>query len=84
MVLPPLPANITELVKLPIVLSIFVIFTIIMWRYLENADWGRYNFLRENLSIRVVIGVIIAFSFWLLLSFLFLISNTWLLSNSIL
>lgn len=42
-----------------------------MWRYLENADWGRFDFLRKTLPARLLTGVVIAYAFWMLVTVLF-------------
>ncbi|WP_049899121.1 hypothetical protein [Halococcus agarilyticus] len=63
-----------------LVVLVFVVFTLSMWRYLENADWGRLDFLRNTLPARLLTGIVIAFVFWLFVSVLFGTVSPWLLS----
>jgi heme/copper-type cytochrome/quinol oxidase subunit 2 len=62
------------------VVFVFFVFVAFMWRYLDDADWGRFDFLRENLLARLLTGIVIAYVFWILLTVAFGIVNTWLLS----
>jgi heme/copper-type cytochrome/quinol oxidase subunit 2 len=61
------------------VVFVFFVFVAFMWRYLDGADWGRFNFLRENLLARLLTGIVIAYVFWILLTVSFGVASTWLL-----
>jgi heme/copper-type cytochrome/quinol oxidase subunit 2 len=67
-------------VKFATVLFVFFVFVAFMWRYLDNADWGRLDFLRENLLVRLLTGIIVAYVFWILLTVSFGIASSLLSS----
>jgi amino acid transporter len=70
----------TLAVKFFVVVFVFFVFTAFMWRYLEESDWGRFDFLRESLLARLLTGIVVAYAFWIFLSILFGTVNSWLFS----
>lgn len=61
-----------------VVVLVFVVFTVFMWRYLEDANWGRLDFLRNTLPARLLTGIVIAFVFWAFITVLFGMISSWL------
>ena len=59
---------------------LFAVSAVLLWRYLEGADWGRFNFLRSSLFARLLTGIVIAYVFWIFFSIAFGSLNSWLFS----